>query len=141
MKLSFLAKDYLRKAKARKKALKILYEEKSYDDVVRESQEIVELCLKGVLRAIGVDPPKKHDVGGILLKFKERIPGHWRARLNEIEKISKALFEERGHAYYGDESSMIPASELYGEDDAEKAMKWTDEIYAFFEDVISSSSS
>jgi HEPN domain-containing protein len=30
--------------------------------VVREAQELVELALKGMLRAIGIEPPKLHDV-------------------------------------------------------------------------------
>jgi HEPN domain-containing protein len=34
-------------------------------DVVRESQEIVELGLKGLLRVSGLDPPKEHDVKGV----------------------------------------------------------------------------
>ena len=42
-----LAHDYLRKSKARRRALQTLFEEGSYDDVVREAQAIVELILKG----------------------------------------------------------------------------------------------
>jgi len=38
-----LARDYLRKGKARRHALQVLFEEESYDDVVREAQAIVEL--------------------------------------------------------------------------------------------------
>jgi HEPN domain-containing protein len=52
-----LARDYLRKGRARRRALQVLFEEGSYDDVVREAQAIVELILKGALRFIGVDPP------------------------------------------------------------------------------------
>ncbi|MBI2914833.1 MAG: HEPN domain-containing protein [Firmicutes bacterium] len=36
-------------------------EEQSYSDVVREAQEIVELCLEGILRYVGIEPPKLHD--------------------------------------------------------------------------------
>ena len=62
-----LARDYLRKGKARRRALQVLFEEGSYDDVVREAQAIVELILKGALRFIGVDPPKRHDVGSTVV--------------------------------------------------------------------------
>ena len=41
-----LARDYLRKGKARRRALQVLFDEGSYDDVVREAQAIVELILK-----------------------------------------------------------------------------------------------
>ncbi len=44
-----LAQSYLSKAKARFKILKILHDEKAFLDVLREAQEIVELCLKGIL--------------------------------------------------------------------------------------------
>jgi len=35
----------------------------SFSDVVEEAQEIVELSLKGMLRFVGIEPPKFHDVG------------------------------------------------------------------------------
>jgi HEPN domain-containing protein len=40
--------------------------EDDYSDVVREAQEIVELALKGMLRQIGIEPPKWHDVGQLI---------------------------------------------------------------------------
>ncbi len=43
-----------------------------YSDVVREAQELVELALKGMLRAVGIDPPKVHEVGGALLSNRDR---------------------------------------------------------------------
>ena len=58
-----LAASYILKARKRLKALDVLFAEEAYSDVVREAQEIVELALKGALRAIGVEPPKIHDVG------------------------------------------------------------------------------
>ena len=136
MKLRSLSADYLRKARARRKALEVLKNEKSFDDVVREAQEIVELCLKGVLRAIGVDPPQKHDIADLLRKFQDRLPVAWRRRLDEIEGFSKRLFEERGHAFYGDESSLIPASELFSDEDAAFAGRSVDESIAFLTEVL-----
>ena len=136
-----IAKDYLRKAEARRKAVAVLMDEKSYDDVVRESQEVVELILKGTLRHIGIDPPKRHDVGDLLPKFKDRLPANWHSRLAEIETISKTHFEERGHAFYGDESSLMPASELFGKEDAQRALAWTDQLLVLFRSLINSSSS
>ena len=131
-----LARDYLRKSKARRRALQTLFEEASYDDVVRESQAIVELVLKGTLRFLGVDPPKRHDVGGTVKEYGERLPETWRARLDEIEFISRTLFEERGHAFYGDEGSLTPAADLFGEEDARKAMTWVDDLLVLFEELL-----
>ncbi len=131
-----LARDYLRKGKARRHALQVLLEEGSYDDVVREAQAIVELILKGTLRFIGVDPPKRHDVGSTVKEFGDRLPETWQARLDEIETISRTLFEERGHAFYGDEESLTPASALFGEEDAQRAIGWVDELLGLFEALL-----
>ena len=117
-----LARDYLRKGKARRRALQILFEEGSYDDVVREAQAIVELVLKGTLRCIGVDPPKRHDVGSTVKEFGERLPESWRTRLDEIEAISRTL--------------LTPASALFGEADTQRAMTWADELLGLFEGLL-----
>ena len=67
-----LARSYLRKANDRLKVLDLLLKEGGYSDVVREAQEPVELALKGMLRAIGIEPPKLHDVGGLLVQHRDR---------------------------------------------------------------------
>jgi len=131
-----LARDYLRKARARRRALQALLEAGSFDDVVREGQEIVELILKGVLRSVGVDPPRRHDIGAALRELQDRLPIDWRARLDHIEAISRTLFEERGHAFYGDETSLTPASELFGVEDARRTVGWVDELLALFEALL-----
>ena len=46
------------KAQKRLKALAVLRDEDAHSDAVREARELVELALKGILRAIGVEPPK-----------------------------------------------------------------------------------
>lgn len=53
-----LAQSYLIKALLRLKILDLLLAEGAYSDVVREAQEIVELAMKGMLRQVGVEPPK-----------------------------------------------------------------------------------
>lgn len=62
------ARSYLAKARARLKALAVLRDHDAHSDVVREAQELVELALKGMLRAVGVEPPKVHDVGSLLVE-------------------------------------------------------------------------
>ncbi|MBJ7497130.1 MAG: hypothetical protein JHD20_11750 [Gemmataceae bacterium] len=51
-------------------ALEVLYLEESCEDVVRESQEIVELTFKGMLRACHMEVPRIHDVSSVLMKYK-----------------------------------------------------------------------
>lgn len=59
---NIISREYLRMAAARLKAVQILFVEGSYNDVVRECQEVIELILKGALREIGVDPPHTHTM-------------------------------------------------------------------------------
>ena len=47
-------------------------DEDVHSDVVREAQELVEWVLKGVLRAVGVEPPKFHDVGALLVEHQAK---------------------------------------------------------------------
>jgi HEPN domain-containing protein len=133
-----ISRDYLRKAKVRRKALQVLLDESSYDDVIRESQEIIELILKGALRFAGIEPPKRHDIGGFFIKNLEKFPDNWKNKLKEIEKISDTLFEERGHSFYGDESSMTPPSALFNKEQALRSISWVDELLTMYEQLICS---
>jgi hypothetical protein len=63
-----LSRSYLRKAQVRLGVLDLLVEKRAYSDVVREAQEPVELALKALLRHVGIEPPKWHDVSTILLE-------------------------------------------------------------------------
>lgn len=114
-----LAKSYLRKASDRLDVLDVLLKKGAYSDVVREAQELVELALKGMLRVIGIEPPKLHDVGGLLLEHRERFPIEVQARLADLADISKRLRKERELAFYGD-LDFIPTEE-YSAEDARKA--------------------
>lgn len=114
-----LAKSYLTKAQKRLKALAVLRDEGAHSDVVREAQELVELALKGVLRAVGIEPPKFHDVGGLLLEHEAKFAAEVRARLPRAAEISKRLRRERELALYGD-IDFIPTEE-YSAADAERA--------------------
>jgi HEPN domain-containing protein len=112
-----LARSYLVKAQKRLKALAVLRDEGAHSDVVREAQELVELALKGMLRAVGVEPPKFHDVGGLLLEHEERFIREARERLPRAAAISKRLRRERELAFYGD-IDFIPTEEYSAADGA-----------------------
>ena len=124
-----LAQSYLFKATKRLKILKVLLEEEDYSDVVREAQEIVELATKGMLRQVGIDPPKWHDVGKIILENAEFFPKEIQKDLPRIAYISKRLRKEREWAFYGD-IDFIPTEE-YGKEEALKAIEeasWVVEV-------------
>lgn len=114
-----LAQSYVTKARVRLKALAVLRDEGAHSDVVREAQELVELALKGVLRAIGVEPPKFHDVGGLLLSHADKLPATLATRLPRAAEISKRLRKERELSFYGD-IDFIPTEE-YSVADARRA--------------------
>ncbi|MGH9381197.1 MAG: HEPN domain-containing protein [Thermoanaerobaculia bacterium] len=113
-----LAQSYLIKARARLKALAVLLAEKAFSDVVREAQEIVELALKGMLREVGIEPPKWHDVGGFLLEHAARFPLE-PSTLERLAEISARLRKEREFAFYG-EIDLIP-TEAYTDEDGRRA--------------------
>lgn len=116
-----LARDYLERARRRMIAVDALMRAGGYPDVVRESQDVVELVLKGALRFVGADPPKRHDVHRAFDDFVDRFPAEWRQALHELRSGLDRLAAERSPAFYGDEEANVPASELFGEADARRA--------------------
>jgi len=124
-----LAKSYIWKAETRLDALEALRKRRNFSDVVREAQETVELALKGMLRAVGVEPPKYHDVGGLLLEHGDRFRTAMTDDLERAADISKRLRRERELAFYGD-IDFIPTEE-YTEEDARRAIedaRWVVEL-------------
>jgi HEPN domain-containing protein len=69
--------------------LDFLHTKRAYSGVVREVQEIGELALKGMLRPVGVEPPKYHEVGDLLLEHSNRFPKEVARQLKKGAKISK----------------------------------------------------
>jgi hypothetical protein len=114
-----LAQSYLRKARSRLKALDVLRADGDHSDVVREAQELVELALKAMLRAVGVDPPKYHDVGPLLLEHRDRFALDVAGELARAAEISGELRKDRELAMYGD-VDFIP-TERYSAEQAARA--------------------
>jgi hypothetical protein len=129
-----LAESYLWKSEKRLKALLVLKAEGAHSDVVREAQEIVELALKGALRAVGVEPPKYHDVGGLLPEHESKFAAAVRQDLSRAAEISRRLRKERELAFYGD-IDFIP-TEQYTAEDAERAWEDAEWVVALARTVI-----
>ena len=120
-----LAQSYLIKATKRLRVLQVLFDDEAFSDVVREAQEIVELCLKGMLRQVGVEPPHWHDVSPLLVEYRERLPQSVGEHIQRIVEISGWLRKEREFSFYGD-IDFIPTEE-YAQRDAQRAItdaKW-----------------
>lgn len=116
-----LYKDYVKRARLRYKILPQLIEENDYADVIRISQEIVELVEKAVLLKIGINPPKWHDVIDIIIENKEKIPDKIYSEILDLRKSAKWLRSQREISFYGD-VDFIPFNE-YSSDDAQRAME------------------
>jgi HEPN domain-containing protein len=114
-----LARDYLRRSEVRLLALAVLYDAHSWADVVRESQEIVELTLKGLLRSCGVSPPRVPDVSEVVLAERERMPGELQPHADDMARVSRTLRRDRELAFYGAED--LTPSGFYTEADATAA--------------------
>ena len=119
MRNSELAGDYVRRADVRVRALDVLYEASSWADVVRESQEALELALKGLLRACGIEPPRIHDVADVLLAERDRLPAPLRSEVDRLAALSRDLRRDRELAFYGAED--LTPSKFYREADATHA--------------------
>jgi HEPN domain-containing protein len=114
-----LAADYVRRADVRLRAIDVLFEAASWADVVRESQEALELALKGLLRASGVEPPRIHDVADVLLAERERLPATLQGEVERLAELSRDLRRDRELAFYGAED--LTPSRFYREADATRA--------------------
>lgn len=104
-----LAEDHLKRAAARLLAVDTLFAQQSWADVVRESQEVVELTLKGLLRFMGIEPPRIHDVGEVLSAERDRLPEVLINHLDRLVAASRALRRDRELAFYGAED-LTPSS-------------------------------
>lgn len=129
-----LAQSYLLKARKRLKVLEVLLKEEAYSDVIREAQELVELALKGILRQVGVEPPKQHDVGYLVVEFKDRLPREVAEEAKKVAAISKWLRKEREFSFYGD-VDFIPTEE-YTLKDAQRAINDANFVFQMAEKVI-----
>src|SRR3989338_2696440 len=114
-----LIHDYLLRSQNRLAALETLYERKSWADVVRESQEVVELALKALLKNFNIEVPRIHDVSDILKDNESRLSSNIKKHVEKLSEISREMRRDRELSFYGSED--LTPSEFYKEADAKKA--------------------
>lgn len=122
-----LTKDYLRRAHSRLAAVRVLMEHRSWADVVRESQEIVEITLKALLRAYRIEVPRIHDVSPVMEQNRELLSPAVGESIDKMMKISRVLRRDRELAFCGSED--LTPSEFYQEEDAETAYSQASFVY------------
>lgn len=114
-----LALDYISRSKKRLFALEALYSHEAWADVVRESQEVVELSLKALLIHSNIAAPRVHDVSSVLEAERANLPKSALPHLDQFVEISRRLRRDRELAFYGSED--LTPSEFYKERDAKEA--------------------
>ncbi len=118
-----MAASHLSQAAEISNELEILSQRRVWNLVVRRSQEVVELALKGVLRAAGLEVPRLHDVGILLKDHRKKLSGTLAEDVDRIASISRRLRREREASFYGDDEVGAPPDQLYTEADAVSAME------------------
>jgi len=117
-----VAKAYFHQAESRLRAAEHALTERNFPFAVRLSQECVELS-KAALRLYGVEYPKEHDVGGLLIEVKDRFPAWFSGLAEEFREISARLAAQRGPSMYGDEEEGLAPSQLFDEKSAKEAIQ------------------
>jgi HEPN domain-containing protein len=129
LKLIKVALAYLRQAKARLEDAKDAVKEENYPYAVRLSQECVELCLKAVLKAVGIEYPKVHDVSDVLADVKTRFPPWFQEEIDYMCESSKILVKKREPSLYGEEGVLLSPYEVISKADAHDAVERANRIF------------
>jgi HEPN domain-containing protein len=117
-----MARSYLRQAREILGEAERHHTAQVWHLVVRRCQEAVELALKALLRASGIEVPHVHDVGIFLVEHRERLPSAVTRHLDRLVSVSRRLRQEREVSFYGDEETDAPPERLYSARDAEEAL-------------------
>lgn len=123
-----LPRAYLKKCKSRLKALRVLMDDENFSDVVRESQQIVELCSKGILRVALIDPPHRHDVGAELKEASSKLGSRHAKTVEDLVTANHWLRREREMAFYG--ADDFDPTEGYSKRDATRAFDYAEQAVA-----------
>jgi HEPN domain-containing protein len=118
-----LAEDYIRRAESRMKDAPAAFARGDFPEVVRYSQEVVELSLKACLRMVGVEYPKVHDVGKVLQAERRRFPASFARHVDGMAAISAELAEKRAASMYGIEAQGKGPGELFDEESARGSLE------------------
>jgi HEPN domain-containing protein len=104
------------------------YERGSWNAVVRRAQEVVELALKGLMKMMGIEYPKIHDVGALFAEQAElKKLGIDSRVLAEIIDISAYLARERAPAFYM-EKTYTKEQAIRAKEDALKVLSIAKDI-------------
>lgn len=69
-------------------------------------------------------------------QFVTRLPAEWAVAMSELAVTIARLDAERGRAFYGDEATGTPSSDLYGREEALEALSVADRFLAMYERLL-----
>jgi len=130
LRLIKVAKAYLRQAEARLRDAEDACAEGNNPYAVRLSQECVELSLKAVLKAVGIEYPKVHDVSDVLLSVRQRFPAWFQEELGGLSESSRVLAKKRELSFYGGEEAFLTPDEVMSGEDARDAVERAGRAFA-----------
>lgn len=114
-----VAKAFIKDAEIILEEAKESFKKRHFHRTVRKCQESVELALKGLLRLKGIEYPKSHKIGKVLI---ETLKGELdMGSLQKAADIADQLAIDREPSFYGSED--VPAEELFDEEDARDSME------------------
>ena len=125
-----IALELLRDAGLYLSEAKTYLDKGEYHIAIRRSQECCEVALKALLRFLGIEYPKVHDVGMVvdqILAKKLRSDPAVRMRIKEI---SRRLAEQREAAFYGSAGGEAPRG-LFTADTARHGVSDAQHVYDF----------
>lgn len=122
-----MAENYLSDAKSILGEAKAARRRKLHHRAIRLSQESFELSLKAILRSVGIEYPKEHEVSDAIGANMAKFPDWFQSQVAYLEEASAWLSERRGPSMYGDEISGKPASHLFNNEDSRKALEFAKE--------------
>ena len=125
-----MAGDLLARSGGCLRETRAAYDEGDHALCVRRAQETIELAIKGLLRLVGIEFPREHDVSDVLLNSTGRFPEAWREILPELARRMREITPKRGPAMYGLEAQGIPASEAFDEEDGRGAVADAEFVYS-----------
>jgi HEPN domain-containing protein len=124
-----LAEDYIRRAMRYLREAENAFSEGDFASTIRRSQECIELSVKSVLRAVGIEFPREHDVSEVLLELDVDMPEWFRDKIHRIAGIMREITPKRGISMYGLERELKPASDIFSEEDARVELKNASEVH------------
>lgn len=96
---------------------------------VLRSQECVEFSLKAILKLVGRNYKREHDVSGDLISAYEEFPDWFRTKVSRISLISRVFGELSLPAKYGDELLKVSPKGIFDRPEAQAYQDFAEHVY------------